>query len=59
LIEMAALSFAYMAWGNLDSVSAPYKMRFYLESGGGSLVDAITGMTLCSSPGVAIIYITR
>jgi hypothetical protein len=59
LIEAAALSFAYMAWGNLDSVSAPYKMRFYRESGGGSLVDAIIGMALCSSPGVAIIYVTR
>jgi hypothetical protein len=59
LIEAAALSLAYMAWGNLDSVTAPYKMRFYRESGGGSLVDAIIGMALCSSPGVAIIYLTR
>jgi hypothetical protein len=59
LIEAAALSFAYMAWGNLDSVSAPYKMRFYRDSGGGSLFDALIGMTLCSLPGVAIIYLTR
>jgi hypothetical protein len=59
LIEAAALLFAHMAWGNLDSVSMPYKMRFYRDSGGGSLVDAIIGMTLCSLPGVAIIYLTR
>jgi hypothetical protein len=58
LIEAAALSFAYLAWGNMDSVSAPYKMRFYRESGGGSLFDALIGMTLCSLPGVAIIYLT-
>jgi len=59
LIEAAALSFAYLAWGNMDSVSAPYKMRFYRETGGGSIFDALIGMTLCSLPGVAIIYLTR
>jgi hypothetical protein len=59
LIEMAALSFAYLAWGNLDSVSMPYKMRFYRDTGGGSIFDALIGMTLCSLPGVAIIYLTR
>jgi len=59
LIEAAALSFAYMAWGNMESVSAPYKMRFYRETGGGSLFDALIGMTLCSLPGVAIIYLTQ
>ena len=58
LIEAAALSFAYLAWGNMNSVSAPYKMRFYRETGGGSLFDALIGMTLCSLPGVAIIYLT-
>ncbi|MBO0863052.1 MAG: hypothetical protein J2P21_32070 [Chloracidobacterium sp.] len=59
LIEAAALSFAYLAWGNMESVNAPYKMRFYRETGGGSLFDALIGMTLCSLPGVAIIYLTR
>ncbi len=59
LIEAAALSFAYLAWGNMESVSAPYKMRFYRETGGGSLFDAIIGLTLCSLPGVAIIYLTQ
>src|SRR5262249_41113867 len=59
LIEAAALSFAYMGWGNMDSVSAPYKMRFYRDTGGGSIFDALIGMTLCSLPGVAIIYLTR
>jgi energy-coupling factor transporter ATP-binding protein EcfA2 len=59
LIEAAALSFAYLAWGNMDSVSAPYKMRFYRDTGGGSIFDALIGMTLCSLPGVAIIYLTQ
>jgi ABC-type transport system involved in cytochrome c biogenesis ATPase subunit len=59
LVEAAALSFAFLAWGNMDSVSAPYKMRFYRETGGGSVFDALIGMTLCSLPGVAIIYLTR
>jgi hypothetical protein len=59
LIEAAALSFAYMGWGNMESVSAPYKMRFYRDTGGGSIFDALIGMTLCSLPGVAIIYLTR
>jgi hypothetical protein len=59
LIEAAALSFAYLAWGNMDSVSAPYKMRFYRDTGGGSIFDALIGMTVCSLPGVAIIYLTQ
>ena len=59
LIEAVALSFAYLAWGNMDSVSAPYKMRFYRDTGGGSIFDALIAMTVCSLPGVAIIYLTR
>jgi hypothetical protein len=59
LIEAAALSLAYTAWGNMESVSAPYKMRFYRDSGGGSIFDALIGLMLCSLPGVAIIYLTR
>jgi len=59
LIEAAALSLAYLAWGNLASVMAPFKMRFYQMERGGSLIDALIGLALCSLPGVAIIYLTR
>jgi hypothetical protein len=34
-------------------------MRFYRDTGGGSIFDALIGMTLCSLPGVAIIYLTQ
>jgi hypothetical protein len=59
LIQAAALSLAYMAWGNLVSVSAPFKMRFYQAAYGGSLIVAVIGWTLCSLPGAVIIYLTR
>lgn len=59
LIQAAALSLAYMAWGNLVSVTAPFKMRFYQAAFGGSLIVAVIGWTLCSLPGAVIIYLTR
>jgi hypothetical protein len=59
LIEAVALVLAYLAWGNLASVIAPFKMRFYQMESGGSLITAMIGLTLCSAPGVAIILLTR
>lgn len=59
LIETAALSLAYLAWGNLASVSVPFKMRFYHSTSGGSLIVAVACMVFCSLPGVVIIYLTR
>jgi hypothetical protein len=59
LIEAAALVLAYLTWGNLVSVIAPFKMRFYRMESGGSLITAIIGLTLCSFPGAVIILLTR
>ena len=59
LIEAAALFLAYLAWGNLASVIAPFKMRFYRMESGGSLITAIIGLALCSIPCVVIILLTR
>jgi hypothetical protein len=59
LIEAAALSFAYLAWGNLASISMPFKMRFYQFTSGGSAIVAIACHVFCSLPGVVIIYMTR
>jgi hypothetical protein len=59
LIEAAALVLAYLAWGNLASVIAPFKMRFYQMESGGSVIMAVICLTLCSSPGVVIILLTR
>jgi hypothetical protein len=59
LIEAVALFLAYLAWGNLASVSAPFKMRFYRATSGGSVIVAIAGLVFCSFPGVVIIYLTR
>jgi hypothetical protein len=59
MIEAATLSLAHLALGNMASVGAPYKMRFYRFASGGSLIVEMTGLALCSLPGVAIIYLTR
>jgi hypothetical protein len=59
LIEAAALVLSYLAWGNLASVIAPFKLRFYRMESGGSLFMAMFGLMLCSLPGVVIILLTR
>jgi len=59
LIEAAALSFAYLAWGNLFSVMAPFKMRFYRMESGGSLIAGFACLVFCSAPGVVIIYLIQ
>jgi hypothetical protein len=59
LIEAAALFLAYLAWGNLASVIAPFKTRFYRMESGGSLITAMMGLALCSLPFVAIVLLTR
>ena len=59
LIETAVLFLAYLAWGNLASVIEPIKMRFYRMESGGSLIMAVIGLTLCSLPGVVIIFLIR
>jgi hypothetical protein len=59
LIETAVLFLAYLAWGNLASIIAPFKMRFYRMESGGSLIMAVMGLALCSLPCVAIILLTR
>ena len=59
LIEAVALSLAYLAWGNLASVMAPFKMRFYQLDSGGPLIEGLIGMALGSLPGAVIVYLTR
>jgi len=59
LIEAAALSLAYLAWGNLASVMMPFKMRFYRMESGGPLIEGLIGLALGSLPGVVIIYLLQ
>jgi hypothetical protein len=59
LSEAVALSLAYLAWGNLSSVLAPFKMRFYRMESGGHVIEGLIGLTLGSLPGAVIVYLTR
>src|SRR5262245_2011350 len=59
LIGVAALLLAHLAWGNLASVGAPFKMRFYRFTSGGSPIVAMAGLVVGTTPGIVIVYPTR
>jgi hypothetical protein len=54
LIAAALLSLSHMAWGNLMSISRPFKMQFYRFSMGVSPLEDLCGTIFCSLPGVLI-----
>jgi len=57
LIEVALLSCAYLAWGNVTSVRRPYRMQSFRFSSGGSPVELFAGAAFGSLPGVALAYV--
>lgn len=59
LFEIVSLVCAFMAWGNITSVTRPYQMTFYRFSSGGAPLDAISGAVFASLPGLAFIALLR
>jgi hypothetical protein len=60
LVEAAALSAAYLAWGNWMSIAFATKMHFFrLAPASGSLPEIIAGVVFGSLPGVALVYVLR
>ena len=57
IIEAAVLLLSHLTWGNLVSVSAPFKMQFYRFASNGAPLTVLVGMTIGSAPGVMVLFL--
>ena len=51
------LLLSHLAWGNLVSVGAPFKMQFYRLASNGSPLTMLVGVTIGSTPGVVVLFL--
>jgi hypothetical protein len=58
-IEAAVLLLSHLAWGNIASVEAPFKMRFYRFSSSDAPITALLGVSIGSVPGVGVMVLLR
>jgi hypothetical protein len=58
-IEAAVLLLSHLAWGNIASVEAPFKMRFYRFSSSDAPITALLGVSIGSVPGVMVLVLLR
>jgi hypothetical protein len=56
-LEATVLLLSHLAWGNLASVAAPFRMEFYRFASGGPPLTAMFGSTIGSGPGVLVIVL--
>jgi hypothetical protein len=56
-IEAAVLLLSHLAWGNMVSVGAPFKMQFYRFASSGEPLTALVGATIGSAPGVLVLFL--
>jgi hypothetical protein len=57
VLVAAVLLLSHLAWGNLVSVSAPFKMQLYRFASSGEPVTAMAGSTVGSAPGVIVLFL--
>ena len=57
IVVAAVLLLSHLAWGNVVSVSAPFKLEFYRFASSDAPVTAMVGATLGSTPGVAVLLL--
>jgi hypothetical protein len=55
--EVTLLAAAYLAWGNLASISRPFRMQPFRFSSGGPPVEMLAGAVFGSLPGVWLTYL--
>ena len=56
-IEARVMLLSHLAWGNMVSVAAPFKMQFYRFASSGQPLTALVGTTLGSVPGVMVLLL--
>ena len=57
IIVAAVLLLSHLAWGNLVSVGAPFKMQFYRLASNGAPLTVLAGVTIGSAPGVVVLFL--
>jgi hypothetical protein len=57
IVEAAVLLLSHLAWGNMVSVGAPFKMQFYHFSSSGGPLTGLVGVTIGSAPGVMVLFL--
>jgi hypothetical protein len=57
VLTAAVLLLSHFAWGNLVSVTAPFKMQFYRFASSGAPLTAMAGWTIGSAPGILVLYL--
>jgi len=56
VLVAAVLLLSHLAWGNLVSVTSPFKMQFYRFASSGQPLTAMAGSTIGSAPGVIVLF---
>jgi len=56
-VVAAILLLSHLAWGNLVSVTEPFKMQFYRMASSGSPLTSMAGSTIGSAPGVLVLFL--
>jgi hypothetical protein len=57
VLAASVLLLSHLAWGNLVSVAAPFKMQSYSFASNGEPLTAIVGSTIGSTPGVMVLFL--
>jgi hypothetical protein len=57
MIEATVLLLSHLAWGNIASVEAPFKMLFYRFSSSNAPITALLGVSIGSVPGVGVMVL--
>jgi hypothetical protein len=57
IIEAAVLLLSHLAWGNMVSVAAPFKMQFYRFASSGAPLTVMAGATIGSAPGLMVLFL--
>jgi hypothetical protein len=59
IIVAAVLLLSHLTWGNMVSVTAPFKMQFYRFASNGAPLTAMVGSTIGSAPGVMVLVLLQ
>jgi hypothetical protein len=57
IIEAAVLLLSHLAWGNMVSVAAPFKMQFHRFASSDAPLTMLVGTTVGSAPGVMVLFL--
>lgn len=57
IIEAVVLLLSHLTWGNVVSVTAPFKMQFYRFASNGAPLTVMVGSTIGSAPGVMVLFL--